>query len=255
MVDIGADGQRFILVFFRVASILWLLPLFSSRSISVVYKAGLSLIISFLLFDLVTVNQALSPDPYYMALLIIKEVFIGLTISFLVRILFAMVYAAGEISALQTGFAFARLMDPVSQTQVSVLESFQNILTIMVFFAIDAHHVLIKGMVLSFKELPIGTVVLNLPLFQHVGAMTGKIFMTGLRIGAPLIVTLFVVDLALGLLSRMVPQVNVFVEGMPLKILITFVVLSFSLGATVTGIANIFRGMDGDVLKLMRLMG
>jgi flagellar biosynthesis protein FliR len=255
MVDIGADGQKFVLVFFRVASILWLLPLFSSTAISVTYKAALSLIISFLLFDLVSVNQALAVDPYYMALLVIKEVFVGLTIGFFVRVLFAMVYAAGEISALQTGFAFARFMDPVSMTQVSVLESFQNILTIMVFFAIDAHHVLIKGMVLSFKELPIGAAALNLPLFQHLGAVTGKIFMTGLRIGAPLIVTLFVVDMALGLLSRMVPQVNVFVEGMPIKILITFVVLSFSLGATVTGIANIFRGMDMDVLKLMRLMG
>ena len=66
--------------------------------------------------------------------------------------------------------------------------------------------------------------------------------------------TLFIVDLALGLLSRMVPQVNIFVEGMPLKILITFVVISFSLGATVTSIANIFKSMDMDVFKLMRLM-
>jgi flagellar biosynthetic protein FliR len=254
MVDIGGDGQKFILVFFRVASILWLLPLFSSMAISVTYKAGLSLIISFLLFDLVSVNQALVADPYYMALLIVKEVFIGLTISFFVRLLFAMVYAAGDISALQTGFAFARFMDPISMTQVSVLESFQNILTVMVFFAIDAHHILIKGMILSFRELPIGTAVLNLPLLQHISAMTGRIFSVGLRIGAPLIVTLFIVDIALGLLSRMVPQVNVFIEGMPLKILITFVVLSFSLGATVTGIINIFKGMDMDVLKLMRLM-
>ena len=254
MVDIGSDSQKFILVFFRVASILWLLPLFSSRSISITYKAGLSLIISFLLLNLVSVNQTLALDPYYMAVLIVKEVFIGLTISLLVRILFAMVYAAGEIAALQTGFAFARFMDPISMTQVSVLESFQNILAAIVFFTIDAHHILIKGMVLSFRELPIGTLVVNGPLFQHMGTMTGKIFSVGLRIGAPLIVTLFIVDIALGLLSRMVPQVNVFVEGMPLKILITFVVLSFSLGATVTGIINIFKGMDMDVLRLMRLM-
>jgi len=254
MVDIGVNGQKFILVFFRIASILWLLPLFSSMFISTAYKAGLSLIIAFLLFDLVSVNQPLVADPYLMALLIVKEVFVGLTISFLVRILFVMVYAAGEISALQTGFAFARFMDPISMTQVSVLESFQNILAVVIFFAIDAHHVLIKGMILSFRELPIGAITLNLPLFQHLGAMAGKIFTVGLRIGAPLIVTLFAVDLALGLLSRMVPQVNVFVEGMPLKILITFAVLSFSLSVVVSGVANIFRGIDADVLKLMRLM-
>ncbi len=254
MVDIGVQGQKFILVLFRVASILWLLPLFSSMFISVAYKAGLSLVISFLLFDLVSINQPLAGDPYFMALLIVKEVFVGLTISFFVRVLFVTVYAAGELSALQTGFAFARFMDPISMTQVSVLESFQNILAIMVFFAMDAHHVLIRGMILSFKELPIGAFTLNSSLFQYMGGMAGKIFSVGLRIGAPLIVTLFIVDLALGLLSRMVPQVNVFVEGMPLKILITFVVLSFSLGAVVSSIGGIFRSMDMDVLKLMRMM-
>ncbi|MCX5813503.1 MAG: flagellar biosynthetic protein FliR [Proteobacteria bacterium] len=253
-IDINISGQKFILVFFRVASILWLLPLFSSRAVSVSFKAGLSLVISFLLFDLVSVNQTLSSDTYYMLLLILKEVFIGLTISIFVRILFSTVYAAGEVSAFQTGFGFARFMDPVSMTQVSVLEQFINILTIIVFFAIDAHHILIKGIFLSFKELPIGAAVLNNSLFYHIGNLTSSIFSIGLRIGAPLIVTLFIVDLAFGLLSRMIPQINIFIEGMPMKILITFVVLSLSLGIMTTSIVNIFRGMDMGVLKIMRLM-
>jgi flagellar biosynthesis protein FliR len=253
-IDININGQKFILVFFRVAAILWFVPLFSTKAVSVSYKAGLSLIISFLLLDLVNMDQTFSSDPYYMLLMIIKEIFVGLTISFFVRILFSIVYAAGEVSALQTGFAFARFMDPVSMTQVSVLEQFMNILTIIVFFAIDAHHILIKGIFMSFKELPIGAAVLNNSLFYHIGNFTGRIFSIGLRIGAPLIITLLIVDLALGLLSRMIPQINVFVEGMPMKILITFVVLSFSLGIMTTTIVNIFRGMDMEILKIMRLL-
>jgi flagellar biosynthetic protein FliR len=253
-IDIDISGQKFILIFFRVGAILWLLPMFSTRALSVSYKAGLSLIISFLLFDLVNVNQTLGSDPYYMLLLIIKEIFIGLTISFFVRILFSMVYVAGEVAALQTGFAFARFMDPTTMTQVSILEQFINILTIITFFAIDAHHVLIKGIFLSFKELPIGGAVLNNSLLYHIGSFTGKIFSIGLRIGAPLIITLFIVDLALGLLSRMIPQINVFVEGMPMKILITFTVLSLSLGIMTTSIVNIFRGMDVEILKIMKLL-
>jgi len=253
-IDINISGQKFILVFFRVASILWLLPLLSSKAVSVLFKAGLSLVISFLLYDLVSLNYTFGSDPYYMFLLIIKEVFIGLTISFFVRILFSIVYATGEISAFQTGFGFARFMDPLSMTQVSVLEQFLNILTVIVFFAIDAHHILIKGIFLSFKELPVGAIVLNNSLLYHIGNLTGKIFSIGMRIGAPLIITLFIVDLALGLLARMIPQINVFVEAMPMKILITTVVLSFSLGIMTTSIANVFRAMDIEILKIMRLM-
>jgi flagellar biosynthetic protein FliR len=253
-IDINISGQKFILVFFRVAAILWLLPLFSTRAVSVSYKAALSLVISFLLFDLVNVSQTLDGDPYYMLLLIIKEIFIGLTISFFVRILFSIVYVAGEVAALQTGFAFARFMDPTTMTQVSILEQFINILTIITFFAIDGHHILIKGIFLSFKELPVGAAVLNNSLLYHAVGFTGRIFSIGLRIGAPLIITLFIVDLALGLLSKMIPQINVFVEGMPMKILITFTVLSLSLGIMTTSIVNIFRGMDIEILKIMKLL-
>jgi flagellar biosynthesis protein FliR len=253
-IDIDISGQKFILVFFRVAAILWLLPLFSTKAVSISFKAGLSLIISFLLFDLVSVSQPLGNNPYYMLLLILKEVFLGLTISFFVRVLFSIVYAAGEVSALQTGFAFARIMDPTTMAQVSILEQFMNILTVITFFAIDAHHIFIKGMFLSFQELPIGAAVLNNSLIYHIGNFTGRIFSIGLRIGAPLIITLFIVDLALGLLSRMIPQMNIFIEGMPMKILITFTVLSLSLGIMTTSIANIFRGMDMEILKIMRLL-
>ncbi len=253
-VDISIASQKFILIVIRVAAILWLLPIFSSRAVSVPYKAGLSLVIAFFLFDLVSVNQGLGNDPYYMLLLIIKEMFIGLMISFFVRILFAIVSSAGEIAAFQTGFSFARSMDPNTMNYVSVLEQFKNILAVIIFFAIDAHHILIQGMVVSFKEIPVGAVVLNKSFLQYMGGMTGRVFSAGLKIGAPLIVTLFIVELALGLLARMVPQVNIFVEGMPMKILITMVVLTFSLGITVTSIANLFKNMDMEILKIMRLM-
>jgi flagellar biosynthesis protein FliR len=253
-IDFNISSQKFILIFFRVASILWLIPLFSTRSVSISFKAVLSLSISFLLYDLVSVNNTFGSDPYYMLLLVLKEIFVGLTISLFVRILFSIVYASGEVSALQTGFGFARFMDPVSMTQVSVLEQFLNILTVIIFFAIDAHHIVIKGIFLSFKELPPGSIMLNNSLLHHISNLIGRIFSIGLRIGAPLIVTLFIVDLALGLLSRMIPQINIFVEAMPIKILITFAILSFSLGIMTTSIANIFRAMDMDILKIMRLM-
>jgi len=253
-VELGIAGQRFIIVFFRVTSILWLLPLFSLRSISIPYKVGLSLIVSFLFYELVDINPGRLGDPYFTLLLVVKEVFIGLTIGFFVRTLFAVIYVAGEMAALQTGFAFARFMDPFTMSQSSVLEQIKNLLAILIFFAIDAHHILIKGMFYSFKEVPVGGLVLNTSLLQYIIELSGRMFSLGLKIGAPLIVTLFIVEIALGILSRMIPQINIFVEGMPAKILVTLIVLSFSLGIIAPNIANIFKSIDREMLKIMRLM-
>ena len=233
---------------------LWLLPLFSSRAVSVPFKAALSLLIAYLLFESMTIDRSFSSDPYLLLLFVMKEVFIGLAIGFSVRVLFTAVNVAGEIISIQSGFSFARFMDPLSMTQVTVIEQFKNLLAMMLFLAMDAHHILIKALVSSFKDVPIGTVAIHRPFFEHLVTMTGKVFATGFKIGAPVIVTLLLVELALGMLSRMIPQINIFIEGVPLKILITVVMLSFSLGVIVPGIVNMFRSMDGEILRLFRLM-
>jgi flagellar biosynthesis protein FliR len=253
-IDLTADLQKFMLVFARIASVLWLIPFFSSRAVVTPYKAGLTLLISFLLYDSVAVSQTLTGDPYQLLLLTLKEVFVGLVIGFFVRILFMVVYVAGDIASLQSGLAFARFMDPFTMTQSTPLEQFQDILAIMVFLAIDAHHILLQGLAESFKGLPIGSVVIKAPLFTYLTDSAGKVFSLGLKIGAPVIVTLMLVDLALGMLSRMIPQVNIFVEGVPVKILVTVTMLSFSLGVIVPGVASLFRGMDAEILKIFRLM-
>jgi flagellar biosynthetic protein FliR len=252
--DFSTDIQKFLLIFSRVVSVLWLLPLFSSRAVSVPFKAALSLLIAYLLFESMTIDRSFSSDPYLLLLFVMKEVFIGLAIGFSVRVLFTAVNVAGEIISIQSGFSFARFMDPLSMTQVTVIEQFKNLLAMMLFLAMDAHHILIKALVSSFKDVPIGTVAIHRPFFEHLVTMTGKVFATGFKIGAPVIVTLLLVELALGMLSRMIPQINIFIEGVPLKILITVVMLSFSLGVIVPGIVNMFRSMDGEILRLFRLM-
>lgn len=252
--DFTAEIQRFLLIFSRVASVLWLLPLFSSRAVSIPFKAGLSLLIAYLLYDSMTGDRSFSSDPYFLSLFVMKEVFIGLAIGFSVKILFMAVSVAGEIISMQSGFSFARFMDPLSMTQVTVIMQFKNLLAMMLFLAMDAHHILIKALVSSFRDVPIGSVVIQGPFFQYLITSTGRVFATGFKIGAPIIVTLLFVELALGMLSKMIPQINIFIEGVPIKILATVVMLSFSLGVMVPVIVTMFRSMDGEILRLFRLM-
>lgn len=256
MNDIGIDAQKFMLVFFRVAAVLWVIPILRSYFVSSIFKIGVSLLVAFLLFGSVTVNvQAESlTDPYAFLIMTLREVFIGLTIGFIARIVFASIGVAGNIMSLQAGFSFAQFMDPFTMNQVSVLEQIKSLLAIMLFFAIDAHHSIFRSLSISFTELPIGIASLREPLLRYIIASTAKIFSLGFKIGAPVIVTLFLVELAFGMLSRLIPQINIFIEGVPIKILIAIVMLSISLSVTVPVITGLFRSMDNDFIRVFRLM-
>ncbi|MBA4389359.1 MAG: flagellar biosynthetic protein FliR [Syntrophus sp. (in: bacteria)] len=254
MIDIGIEAQKFMLVFFRVVSVLWLVPLFSSRYVSVVFKASLSLLIAFLLYGSVNIAADILKDPFSFTLLVARELFIGITISFIVKIIFSSVAIAGDIISLQTGFSFARFMDPFTMTQVSVIEQIKNLLAIMIFFAIDAHYIVFQAIAVSFKTLPIGAATFKEPLLNYIINATTRVFSLGFKIGAPIIVTLFLVELAFGMLSRMIPQINIFIEGVPIKILITMILLTVSLSFIAPVVAGLFKGMDTDFMKVMRLM-
>ena len=139
-------------------------------------------------------------------------------------------------------------------SQVTVIEQMKSLLAMLLFLATDAHHILIKAMVSSFKDVPIGSVTMQQSLFQYLITATGKVFVTGFKIGAPIIVTLLFVEVALGMLSRMIPQINIFIEGVPLKIIVTVAIFSLSLGVITPVIVNMFRGMDGEILRVFRMM-
>lgn len=257
MTDIAItfEMQRFLLVFFRVAAVLFMIPLFASRSVSAAFKGGLSLMIAYLLYDLVKTHTVVQQDPFLLFILCAKEVFLGAMIGFVVRLVFVSASMSGEIIALQAGLGFARFMDPYSQQQVSVLEQIKNLIALLVFFVIDAHHMLIKGIAYSLQELPVGAVSLNSSLAGFLVKATGSIFGSAFRIGAPIIVTLFLVELAFGMLSRMIPQANIFVDAIPVKILITVLMLGMSLGYIVPNMSTLFRGLETDFIRVIRMMG
>jgi flagellar biosynthesis protein FliR len=243
----------YILIFVRVASVFWLIPLFAVKNVSVYFKVAFSLVVTFVLVGVVP-PPSIGDNPYILLLAMGREALLGATIGFSIRILFTAIQAAGEIISLQTGFSFARTMDPFSQTQTGVLDLFQYYLALMVFFAVDGHHLIIKGLSDSYKQLPLASPMVTRGLIDYVIASTGTIFSIGLKIGAPVVVALFLVELSLGLLSRMMPQMNIFVEGLPVKILVGLSVLSFSLSFVVPVLADLFSGIQTEIVRVLKLM-
>jgi flagellar biosynthesis protein FliR len=244
----------YFLIFVRVASIFWMLPLFTVRNVSVYFKAAFSLVVTFVLVEVVPAPPVSVDDPFVFLLSIGREFLLGVTIGFSIRILFTAIQAAGEMVSIQTGFSFARVMDPFSGTQAGVLDMFQYLLAMMIFFAVDGHHLIIRGLSDSYRQLPLATPGISKGLIEYIIASTANIFSIGLKIGAPVIVALLLVELSLGLLGRMMPQMNIFVEGLPVKIFVGLSVLSLSLSYIVPCLVGLFGRIQTEFATILRLM-
>lgn len=244
----------YFLIFVRVAAVLWLLPLFTVRNVSVYFKAAFSLVVTFVLVEVVPPPTVPMDNQYLFLLVVGRESLLGMTIGFSIRVLFVAIQAAGEMVSIQTGFSFARVMDPLSGSQVGVLDQFQYLLALMVFFAVDGHYLVIRGLADSYRQLPLGVPSVSKGLIDYIITSTGSIFSLGLKIGAPVIVALLLIELSLGLLSRMMPQMNIFVEGLPVKVFFALSILSLSLSFIVPTIAGLFLGIQTEFGRVLRLM-
>ena len=149
--------QAAVLVFTRVGAILLTAPLFSSGSIPVHVKIGLSFMLAVIVFPLVTVNAASVLPLASLGVAIAGEVLIGVIIGFTARLLFAAVQLAGQLVGFQMGFGIVNVIDPQTSTQVSIIAQFENIITLLIFLAVNAHHWFIMAIAKSFEVVPLLT--------------------------------------------------------------------------------------------------
>lgn len=251
MTELTAETFKFFLIFLRILSILFLIPLFSMRQVSFFFKGSFSLMLSYLIYDQLELHVSSSS----LFLSVTSEILLGLTIGFFVRTIFAAISVAGEIASLQSGFAFSRFMDPYTETQASLLVELKYLLAILLFFAIDGHHAIFQALYRSFFLVPLGGFSLKEPVYHSIVTQTGSIFGLALKIGSPVIVSLFLIEVSLGVLSRLVPQMNVFIEGIPVKILASISIFSLSLGLISPVILGLFSSLQGNIASLLRTSG
>jgi flagellar biosynthesis protein FliR len=228
----------FLLVFARVGGLITAAPLLGNRSIPRLVRAGFALVLSLALTPLTATK--VGPVPSHLLLLgtaILKDGLLGISIGFAARLLFASVEMAGYFIDTQMGFGFINLVDPFSEQQASVLSVFQYQLAITVYLLANGHLTLLGAVVESFQALPPGAVNLHASFGLAITSLLKTMFALGFRLALPAAGVLLVVDLAFALVARAVPQMNVFVVGMPAKIVIgmTTVALLMPIMAIIVG--------------------
>jgi flagellar biosynthetic protein FliR len=246
--------ERFLFVFLRVMGILVIAPIFGHRSLISQVKVGLALMTAVAVFPIVP--PTLAPHPHLMLLVIalVKELLMGMMIGFVALLVFIAVQFAGELIGLEIGFGIVNVIDPLSAEQVSIIGEFQSLLAMVIFLVINGHHLLLRGLAASFEMVPLGRVQMPDLLGQNLIAMTAKVFVIAVQLAAPVMATLFLTTLALGIVARTVPQMNVFVVGFPLKVIVGIAMLMFTMPMFYAALVKLFGGVDRDISTVLRLM-
>ncbi len=173
-----------------------------------------------------------------------SELVVGLALAFGLFTAFAAFQLAGRIIDLQLGFGVAGLIDPTTRAQSPLLGFFLNLLAVMLFFSIDGHHAVIRGLAYSLEVVPPGASLVDLNA-GVIAAQFGAMFVYAIAVAAPVVFIVLLIDVVLAVISRTMPQVNVFVVGMPLKIFVGLVVLALSLLYLTPAVKRVFESLFG----------
>ncbi|NTV91274.1 MAG: flagellar biosynthetic protein FliR, partial [Clostridiales bacterium] len=182
----GFDAFLFVLV--RMTGLFVIAPIFGRASIPGYFKVGFSLMMS-----VIIVNTISLPTPgydnsiYQVALIIIKEFVVGVSIGFISYLIFTAIYIAGEVMDMQIGFGISNVIDPISNIQVPMTSNLYYMMAMLVFLAMNGHHWLIKAIYDSYTTVPLGTAAFNPVILNNIMSIMGSIFFIGFKIAAPVI--------------------------------------------------------------------
>jgi len=248
--------DMFLLVFVRMTGLFVVAPIFGRRNIPTYFKIGFSFFIALILVNTSAVQAAQYEDNILSyAMLIAKEFIVGLSIGFVAYLTFTAIYIAGEVIDMQIGFGIVNVMDPVSNIQVPVTSNVYFIISMLLFLSINGHQMLIRTLYDSFGSLPVGSAVFSSGLTTGMMDLFGTIFLTGIKIAGPILATILITDIALGAISKMVPQINIFVIGMPLKIGVGIIILIITIPMFIGIMETIFGLMETGSLDYIKELG
>ncbi|MDI3525740.1 MAG: flagellar biosynthesis protein FliR [Candidatus Atribacteria bacterium] len=208
----------FILVWVRFLGLFLMAPVLNSRFIPPLAKIGLAFLVAVMVFPLVDFPQSwMALDARYL-MAVFSESLTGFVLGLIVSFVFACIQIAGEIIDFEMGFSYVNVVDPLSNLGASVVGQFYLMLATLYYLGIDGHHLALRALVHSFRLLPPGSFLLGEHLLAPFLNLVQEVMVVALQIAAPVMAALFLTNLTLAIISRAIPQMNVFVVGLPLNL-------------------------------------
>ncbi len=249
------EFQTFLICLARVAGFVAAIPIILASQTPAQVKAGLVFMITLVLFPVMEPSiPPVSFQPATFLLLMVSEVLLGSMIGLIARMVFTAVEYGGTVIGYQMGFAAANVFDPQNQRQISLISQFQNIFAILIFLAVDGHHVFLQVAAESYKLLPPGAFNISGEAIPYLLKLSSKIFFLGIQFSAPILAVLLLSGLILGILARVFPQLNVFLLSFPLNIGISFTVIGLTLPLVTILLRREFDNLGERFLTILHLL-
>lgn len=247
--------QGFLICLARIGAMFAAIPVFSGAQIPPQMRVGIAVLFAMLSYPVVErFIPAGSYTPVELGLVIAGEAILGLLVGFLAQLVFMAAEFAGSLIGYQMGFAAANVFDPTTQQQVALISQFQGIFAILLFLALDVHHLFLEAIVVSFEMLPPGGLNLSGGAIPMIVEVANHSLILSIRLVAPILVLLILSTLTLGVMSRVFPQLNVFLLSFPLNIGISFIVMGLTLGVVAQILQGEFSALSERFLNLFSLM-
>ena len=245
----------FLTILARVAGFISAIPIFATTETPIIIRVGLVFLTTLLLFPVLSPQiHAASFAPLPFALFMLAETLLGLLMGLTARLIFTAVEFGGTIIGYQMGFAAANIYDPTGQRQVALLSQFQNVFAILIFLAVDGHHIFFRMAVHSYELLPPGKLDLSGNAVPYLMELASHMFALGVQFSAPILAVLLLSGLILGVLARVFPQLNVFMLSFPLNIGVSFIVIALTLDMVTALLRREFDALPERLGQLLELL-
>ncbi len=241
-----------ILVMLRISLLVMLLPVMGHKLVPAPVKAGLVGILTLLLYPVVSRHvPTIEPDPVYMALLAVQEMLLAAALAMVAQLVFTAAHFAGQVMSMQMGMAMANIFDPATSSQSAVVAQFVGIFAMLMWLASGAHHMFLMTLVESFRLMPVGS-TWSFHGWEAINQAAAHMFVLGVQLMAPVLLLLFFVYVALGLVARAVPQIQVFFVSFPLSVGLGLWVLALAFPAMMALMHDGFTALGQSLPALLR---
>jgi flagellar biosynthetic protein FliR len=254
MAGLVLQMQQFFMVVTRVGCILFFLPIWDSRVVPAQIKIYSILVISLALTPVVAGTLPPFPQNWLAAVsLVLRELLLGLSLGLVVRFVFSGVQMAGELMGIQMGFGMVTLIDPNSGIPSSIISDLLVLVATVLFLAVDGHHLLLWVLAQSFGEVPVGgPAMMPGSLLAYLVPLGSVMFQLAVKLVAPILLVLFLTQVAMGLVARTVPQVQVMILAFPVTIFLGLVFLSLTLMFFGPHLAGRFAWLKGPLFQVLK---
>jgi flagellar biosynthetic protein FliR len=242
----------FIFPLARILAMVASSPVLGNKQTPVRIKIGLSVLLTFIIAPTIATMPQVPVGSPQGLLIMIQQIIIGLAMGFTISMIFSAVEMAGELAGLQMGLGFASFFDPINGTHSAIIAQWLGIIAILAFLAIDGHLYMLSALADSFQTLPIGN-MMSAQGFNGVVHWGASIFAYALQMSLPILAALLITNIALGILTRAAPQLNIFAVGFPITLAIGFFVLALTIPYFSPVLGRLTQEGVGMALKLIAL--